>query len=423
MVASPLLWVAWLLWQNEMLAASAEPGKYDIGSLQSLDSIPSLASKPLREVLTRNINNQEIDKALLLEVASKYRQRRPLDHQGWLWASELSQSSGNSAAAADYFSVAHSLSRNSSSMLMKVFNRYLELGLVDEAMLVAHDLVFAQPNKFRSLFYLLSRLSDNYPALVEKMIPSNVPAYGNYAPDQYYSWAIDDAIKAKNQELAHAIWVAIPAKFKRNSKYGLNYLNYLVSLQHWADVAPVWLEHVGNSIDAGEILTSDFESTINKNSPCWQSTNMPGVTWSIDSNSFTGKGGLMLEFDGNENVNYNHLFCHVAVESNQTYRLSGMWAGTGISTLSGPFVDVFFATDKGVNVRGEQMLGNWPWLKFGVNFTVPDNIEIITIRIRRIKTDLIDSKISGRVWFDDFKLEKLAAPVDFEQANERAVGL
>jgi len=39
-----------------------------------------------------------------------------------------------------------------------------------------------------------------------------------------------------------------------------------------------------------------------------------------------------------------------------------------------------------------------------VDFDVPEDINFVEIRVRRRATDLLDSKISGTVWFDSFKL-------------------
>lgn len=419
-ITSPLLWAAWFLWQDETYAV--DTSEFDISEPQTMTTLPLLIRKPLKHVLSNRAENPEIDTAVLIKIVEKYRQRRPLDPQGWLWASELSKLTNNNSDASRFFSVAHSLSRNSGSMLMKVFNRYLELGLVDEAIPVAHDLVFAQPERFRSLFYLLSRLTNDYSALVEKMIPQRVPSYGKYAPDLYYSWALNDAVRAKNKLLAHALWSKIPSKFKQTSGYGLNYLNFLVGSQNWDDVPAVWHELTGKAFDSGDILQADFETQMHRNSPCWQSTPIPGAAWSYDSNAFEGSSSLRLEFDGNENINFNHLACHVSVEPGQSYKLSGMWAGRGISTLSGPYVDVFSQNSKGVYVRSEQMLGNWPWLSFELNINVPHDIEVVTIRIRRNKTDLIDSKISGHVWFDDFKMVKQTAENELEKTYYNAEG-
>lgn len=406
--ALPLIWAAWRLWQDDALSKSIAEGKLNISSTAELLDLPPLVSKPLREALLMAPINLTNDLGLRADIAQAYQHRRPLDALGWLSSSEVSQALNDANKASEFLSVAHSLSRNHSTTLIKVFNQYLELGLVDEAMSVARDLVYAQPNKFRNVFYLLSQLTTDYRGLAREAIPLNVPDNRDYSADLYYSWALSDAIGAKNTLLAQAVWDAMPEQLQLNSRQGLHYLNYLVRQQSWQETKSVWQDLLGKGIVEAEILNADFELPMPENSPCWQTMPTPlGVAWSVDSNAYSGDASLMVKFDGTENVGFHHLVCLVSVKPNSSYRLTGMWKGAEISTLSGPFVDVFIPGQNVSAQRSEQKLNDWPWLKFEVTFDVPEGTEVASIRIRRTKSNLIDNQISGCVWFDELKLEKL----------------
>lgn len=412
-VTFPLLWAAWLLWQDEALTKRIAEGGLTINTPEELSNLPPLVSKPLRQTLLMAPINLTNDIAIASEIAQEYRQRRPLDSQGWLSSSELSQAEDDSDKTAEFLSVAHSLSRNHITTLVKVFNRYLELGLIDQAIPVARDLVYAQPDRFRNVFYLLSQLTSDYRTLAREAIPPNVPDNRNYSADLYYSWALSDAIRAENTVLAQAVWDAMPEPLQLNSRQGLHYLNYLVRQKSWQETENVWQDLLGEGSVEGEILYADFELPMSENSPCWQTMPTPlGVAWSVDSNAYSGDASLMVEFDGTENVGFYHLVCLVPVKPNYSYRLTGMWKGDEISTLSGPYVDVFLGSHNKLVQRSEPMVNSWPWMKFEITFDVPDDTKIASIRIRRTKSNLIDSKISGRVWFDDLKLN------EFEKMNE-----
>ena len=406
------LWSAWLLWQNDALSEEIVAGKVKIDSLQALKALPPLIAAPLAETLFLNSQRADADNALMITVAEEYQRRRPLDPRGWLWASEFHQRSGENVLAAENLKTAHLLSRTNSPLLMKVFNRYLALGMTAEAMPVARDLVFANPGSFRKIFYLLTRLNTDYAAVVGEVIPTAVPdAVGgrpDYDPGIYYQWALTDAIRAKNQDLANAVWQVVPEELRLNSNFGLAYLKYLVAQQNREAMRHVWLGLTGSPVNINQIAEANFETAINAVSPCWDARKADGAAWSLDSNAFEGEHSLMVEFNGDQNINYYHLSCFVPIESGKSYKLTGMWAGKGISTLSGPFVDVYAPGVKGFYKRSEPMIGTWPWTVFDFDFTVPEDVEIIELRIRRWKTDLLDSKISGRVWFDNFDLVQLS---------------
>ena len=53
------------------------------------------------------------------------------------------------------------------------------------------------------------------------------------------------------------------------------------------------------------------------------------------------------------------------------------------------------------------MIGTWHWVDFQVVLDVAEDAHFAKIRIRRAKTELLDSKISGRVWFESIKLEAI----------------
>jgi hypothetical protein len=417
-IAAVWLWVAWLIWQNDTLSERITAGDLEIDGPQALLSLPPLVTGPLRQVLFQGSQTVDADNAFLATVADEYIRRRPLNSDGWLLASQFRQRNHETELAAAYLGTAHLLSRTNSPILMKVFNRYLALGLIDQAMPVAKDLVFAKPDSFRKLFYLLTRLNTDYPAVVEQVIPSKVPTHREYQPAIYYSWALNDAVRAKNDKLAEAVWAATPAPLKLDSAFGLNYLNYLVSLQDWQKVQPVWQGLTGETIEFGQVARADFELPLDANSPCWQAKETAGASWALDDYAYQGKQSLKVEFDGEENPYYAHLSCFVPVQPGATYTLTGRWAGEGISTLSGPFLDVYAPGVKGFYKRNQAMLGNWPWAEFEVGFTVPEGAEVISVRVRRNKTDAFDSKISGRVWFDDFELVEKEQGIEGEIPEE-----
>lgn len=407
------LWLAWLIWQNEMTSLDIDY-KQSVSETRSVDALnaivkelPPLAIQPIRDFLYAASNDIDVDNELLVKIADEYIKRRPLDADGWLWASQFSQRLNNVPEAKRYLSVAHKLAKNNTPKLNQVFTRYLELGLIDEAMPVARDIAYASPNRFRRLFYLLTRLNRDYSHVVQQVIPDKVGGLRRYDDYVYFKWALTDAIRAKNEQLANAVWLSVPQKAKTNPQFSLPYLKYLASLQSSSNLMAVIKQVYNQEYSIGEIVDSGFENKLSADHHCWEARSVPGVVVKNSTRKHLGESSLLLEFEGIDNISYYHTGCLVAVESGSFYRFSGHWSGESITTLSGPFVDIYSPGIKGLYKRSEAKSGSWPWQKILIEFQVPDNVEVLSIRIRRARTDNLDSKISGKVWFDTFDLKKI----------------
>jgi len=408
-------WFAWVLWLDEKSSlninyknndSTLEPLSIDSMN-QAVEELPPLVIQPIRNLLYAASKDVNVNNELLVHIAVEYTKRRPLDVDGWLWASLFSQRIDNTSEAKRYLKVAHQLAKRNTPKLNQVFTRYLELGLVDNALPVARDISYANPRKFRRLFYLLSRLKPDYNSVVQQVIPDSVLTHRGYDPNFYYKWALSDAIRAKNAKLARVVWSAVPDQIKSTPSFGLEYLKYLAILQKSADFISASEDISSDEYAVGEIINPSFESGLIGDQPCWQIRESSSVSWSQDDKGYNDDSGLLLEFNGIENVNYAHVSCLIAVEGGVSYRLSGYWSGADITTLSGLYIDVYSPGVKGVYSRIKSKVGSWPWEPFVMEFDVPDTIEMLSLRIRRNKTDFLDSKISGRVWFDAFKLQKV----------------
>ncbi len=414
-----LSYLSIIFWQSDQLAVKARNGQLSADSLKPLNAAENFFHAPLNEILHKASSEVGVNNQLLLEIAKEYIERRPLDSNGWLWASLFAQRTDLDSLAESYLTVAHSLSVNNTHQLIKVFNRYLEIGKVEEVMPVAHDISFIRPEEFRKIFYLLTRLNSNYDDVINSVIPktvNNSRLRKVYPQDVYYSWALNDAMRAKNDALASSVWSAIPNEYKLDSEYGLRYLGYLSLQQNKSQLAPVWLEQVGSAMPVGNFPKQKIGSA---NNPCWHSRSTDQDSVKIEALTDFDTAGLKLSFLGTDNVNYSDLSCAIAVESGQQYVLSAQWSGEGITTLSGPFIDVFAPSvqAKEFYSRNDDMIGSWLWSDIEVDFTVPQNVEIINVRIRRRETDYLDSKISGQVSFRDFKLTAIETDLNNDLSN------
>ena len=100
------------------------------------------------------------------------------------------------------------------------------------------------------------------------------------------------------------------------------------------------------------------------------------------------------------------------MESGADYNLTWRSEGEGITTLSGIFFDVFFPGIDGKYYRSEGLIGSWQDANRSLKFRVPEEASFAKIRIRRQRTELLDSKIFGAVKLSNFKLQKIVNSSD-----------
>lgn len=409
---------ALLSWNNDGLAKRY---KTDLLSenYKAMEALkpPLLLYEPLDVFLSMSAFQPDLDAYVILDWVEAYLERRPLDADVWVLGSRFYQRVGDREKAELYLSVAYRLSKNNLSILRKVFNRYLELGMLEEAMVAAGNIALAEPRQFRRLFHLMTRLSDDYQLIVKHMIPTVITeefflqrSIGIY---EYFNWALSDSIRFKNKELAYAVWEAAPLILKRDTDLGVRFINYIASIQRAELMESAWFEVTGKESSNGYLL-NDFN--VNSASPCWNSVDVDGA--SVKRTVGENTTDIMhVIFSGSSNVHYNHLSCIVPIQSNSSYKLTGLTKGEGVSTLSGPFVDIIFPGSGVQRARSEVKVGNWGWASFELFFETPNDVSFAKIRIRRNRTKLLDSKISGSFLFRDFYLETQNSEIEVERVG------
>jgi len=405
LLATALLFSAWIVWQNEHIAKQIRQGDFVINSDRALHSMPPLVTAPLRQSLYQQSKKATVDFDVSIRVADEYLARRPLDAQGWLWKSLFEQRSNDLKSAKNSIATAHQLSLRNTPVLLNVFNRYVELGLIDSAMQVAGDLSFAHPNRFREIFYLMSRLNEDYSEVVRHVVPKQVPDVrpGRKPHDKamYYRWALNDAVYAKNFELAKVVWQAAPEELRRNSDFGLRYLESLASSQRVQSFVEVWSEQFDERLTFGQLPNQVFGD---ENAACWKIIPVENEAASHSFFASESGDGLTVTFAGQDNLSYSHARCLFVIEPEKQYSLRGMWRGDNITTLSGPYLDFYAPSVSDVYSRLKPEVGSWPWTEFNLGIETSAGAEIVVLRLRRAATEFLDSKVSGSVSIKNLRL-------------------
>jgi hypothetical protein len=131
-----------------------------------------------------------------------------------------------------------------------------------------------------------------------------------------------------------------------------------------------------------------------------------GAVVGLDSvGAFEGSRALRITFDGSRNIEYGHVFQYVPVQANTRYRFSGHMRVQGITTDSGPKLQVCDAYNPGhLFVSTEKLVGTSGWSEQQAEFTTPADTHLLLVRAVRPVSNKLDNQIAGTVWIDSVRL-------------------
>lgn len=376
----------------------------------SQKTVPALISEPLINFLNHQegfiIDSNKPQNAALSKL---YSHRRPLDPRGWYWQSMFSEGIDEDYSEHSLLT-AVALSKNKVSWLKNYFSEYINRGRLIEAAKIAQLIVEGRPSEFDRYFYFLVRLLDDSEMLVN-FIPQKSPKdFGHdesrYDDTYYFRRAIRMAIRLDDPDLASKVWRRMPKVPQTLDGFVDSYIAYLAKTQDWQGLKRIVDDMYGVSIVDGEVHNGDFAANIKESTHCWYVKPNDFVKVGVEEKDNDAK--LLVEFLGESNISYASAMCFLGVRSGKKYRLSANWQGSKITTFSGPFLEISRPGERYKRLASiKPRSGSWDEIDFSLDFDVPEDTHVITIKIRRNRTSMLDNKITGKVWFDDFRLEQI----------------
>jgi len=205
---------------------------------------------------------------------------------------------------------------------------------------------------------------------------------------------------------AKVAWQKIMGSGIQNKDIRLKYIHFLVSHKKIEQAADIRRQSGG---DMDTMTNAGFENEITGRGFDWRYTANQKGKWTIRrtlSGAFSGTHCLKIRFEGKDNISFGHLYQIVPVDPMTPYRLTYHWRSRDLTTDQGPFMDVYGYDCKGYYANGPMMLGTHGWQKQVIEFTAPEDCQAVVVRLHRRPSHRFDSKIAGRLWLDEFRLEK-----------------
>jgi hypothetical protein len=312
----------------------------------------------------------------------------------WLKLAQAETILGNTGKARTILQFLDNLTRNISRWKWEQTLLANELGM--------EDLLFGNINftvkhgiKVQDAFQLLDGYLDKNVTRAIQMVDTD-----NLIP--YLEWMM----RWNRADDAEVVWPKIMASGIQNKDIRLKYIHFLVSQRKVKQAADIRRQSVG---EMDSITNAGFENEITCRGFDWRYTANQKGKWTIRrtlSGAFSGTHCLKIRFEGKENISFGHLYQIVPIDSMTSYQLTYYWRSRDLTTDQGPFVDIYGYDCKGLYAKGAMMLNTHGWQKQVVEFTTPEDCHAVVVRLHRRPSHRFDSKIAGRLWLDDFRLEK-----------------
>lgn len=190
----------------------------------------------------------------------------------------------------------------------------------------------------------------------------------------------------------------------------LRYIDHLISWGEIEDAKKEWtnLKGLDNS-SMSLIWNGGFEEkvTLNKGFD-WKIDKVKGSEINIDNEKVKdGRLSLKIDFNGEENVDFSHVYQTVPLESERSYILSASMMTDNITTTNGMKIEFFGIKGCKFYKTTEIVTGTTPWKELKIKVKTPKECTVGKVRMRREKSFKFNNLISGTAWIDEVRLEEV----------------
>src|SRR6266699_3754477 len=317
---------------------------------------------------------------------------------GYDWA-------GRSNDALEAFQRARYLFPNSPEINWRLANFYVRAGKIPEALHTLPMVLLGDGTAGRRVFTLATNATRDRVAILQ-MLPPQAPVFFDYL-----SFRIERGDLAGAEEVwARVLQLNLPFDLRRAFPY------FDALIQHrelgqlsetWSALAQRFPAQIQPLVSSSNLVTNgSFDFDILNGGFDWRVMPTEGAAVSLDSaGAFEGARALRITFQGSQNIDYGHVFQYVPVEANKRYRFSGHMRVQGITTDSGPRLQVCDAYNRGnLFVSTENLVGTSGWSEQHAGFTTPADTRLLLVRVVRPVSRKLDNQVAGAVWIDGVRL-------------------
>ncbi len=334
----------------------------------------------------------------------------PRDPQLWLDLGRALEFQGRTAEAQASLRRADSLAPNIPALQWTIGNFFLLHGNVEESF--RHfKVVLAESDQNSDLLFTTAwKASGDAKKILDELIPDRVPIELTY---------LNYLVARQRYPEAQAVWKRIAASSEAfSSAQAASYIENLIGAHRAGEAYQVWddLRNKGlikatyEETSQNLVINGDFEEDPLNMGFDWRIVTTEGAYADLDRSTFRSPSqSLLIQFTGEQNLDYRHVFQYIRVKPGRPYRFRGHLKTEGITSDSGPCLVVRDAYDPGSlfklteNFRGDST----SWTPLTVDFTTGPKTDLVVVGVARLPSRKLDNLIAGKVWVDDITLTEL----------------
>jgi hypothetical protein len=215
---------------------------------------------------------------------------------------------------------------------------------------------------------------------------------------------------------AQSVWKRIVAGREEFSPdRSSSYIDILIAARRAPEAYQVWtdlqkkglIRYSSMPSEKNLIFNGDFEDELLNFGFDWRIVPLEGVYAGLDTSTYHSPShAFLIQFTGKQNVLYQHVYQYVKVSPGQSYRLRAFMKTEGITTDSGPRLEVYDAYNAAaLDKLTDDLTGSSEgWTPMLLDFTAGPKTELVVVRLTRLPSNKFDNLIAGKVWLDDVQL-------------------
>ncbi len=359
----------------------------------------------------------DINSALAVEHFRRATELNPFDPRPWLDLGLTLEFQGKIPEAEACLRRADFLAPNAVPFQWSIGNFFLIHGNLDEAFRRFKTLLAGSSEYNQVLFTTAWKASGDANKILEEIIPNSASVEFDYL---YFLLA------QKRYPEAQSVWRRIAGSSEKFSpQTAAAYVDDLIDAHRTEEAYQVWsdlrrkgfIKATFMETPKNLLINGDFEEDLLNMGFDWRVAAVAGAFVRLDQTTFhSASHAILIQFSGKENVDYRQVYQYVRVEPRRSYRLRGFLKTEGITTDSGPRLEVQDAYDPAaLDKSSEGLVGSTTgWVPLILDFATGPKTDLIIVRIARPPSLKLDNLIAGRVWVDDLSLSE--AQVDAAHA-------
>lgn len=319
----------------------------------------------------------------------------------WAQLGSAYEWAGRPADARRAYTRAQRQAPNSPQLNWEAGNFYLRTGDLAAAFSSLRRVLLYAPELRHAVFALAWRAAD-----AEQVRSQLLPQQADVLLDYL------DFLTATNRvEEAEQIWTAmLKLQPPFPPQRAFPYLDLLLKIRRTDKLRAAWATLYPFPAPPGEYVTNGgFEQDVWNAGLDWHIYQPEGARAAIELGLCrSGRRAMVIRFDGTQNIHFSHVFQFVVVEPATRYRLTTWVQASGLTTDSGPQIEIYDLDDpQRLRWTTPAVLGTTDWTELSLTFLTGPQTRILMLRVLRVPSRRLDNRIAGTFRLDDVSLRKM----------------